>query len=299
MSTDAQSRPALVRPVTHTKHRASGLTIVRNAVKTLLIYGILVVIAILMVAPFAAMVTVSFQTGRFAGSYPIDWIPTPATLANYRAILQHSEITRWFINSLIVAGLGTFLAVVTASTAGYAFARMEFPLRSVLFWSLLAMLMIPQQVTLIPEYLLLARLHWINTYQALLLPGVTSAFGIFLIRQYLQGLPRDFEEAARLDGASEFQIYLQVVLPMLTPALATLGTLQFLNYWNEFLYPLIVTTRAEMRTLPVGLATLQTPTGGLPELLAGTTIAIVPTVIVFLFFQRFFVRGIVMSGLKG
>ena len=299
MSTDARTGPAMLRPAAHLKHRSSALTVARRVIVAVLIYGLLLAIAVLMIAPFAAMLSVSFQTGRYAGSYPIDWIPSTATLSNYRAILEHSDIARWFVNSLIVAGLGTLLAVFTASTAGYAFARMEFPLRSVLFWSLLAMLMIPQQVTLIPEYLLLAELNWINTYQALLLPGVTSAFGIFLIRQYLQGLPRDFEEAARLDGASEFQIYLQVVLPMLTPALATLATLQFLNYWNEFLYPLIVTTRAEMRTLPVGLATLQTPTGGLPELLAGTTIAIVPTVIVFLFFQRYFVRGIVMSGLKG
>ncbi|MGH2549431.1 MAG: carbohydrate ABC transporter permease, partial [Thermomicrobiales bacterium] len=135
-------------------------------------------------------------------------------------------------------------------------------------------------------------------YQALILPGVTSAFGIFMIRQYLQGLPKDYEEAARMDGASEFQIYWQVVLPMLTPAIATLGTLQFLNYWNEFLYPLLVTSSSNMRTLPVGLATLRTPTGGLPEMLAGTTISIVPTVIVFLFFQRYFIRGIATTGLK-
>ncbi|GAC1385887.1 MAG: carbohydrate ABC transporter permease [Herpetosiphon sp.] len=262
-------------------------------------YVVLIGIAVLMVAPFAAMVTVSLQSGARATAFPIHWIPTAATLNNYRAILGHSLIGRWFVNSLLVASTGTALAVLTATTAGYAFARMEFPFRAALFWSFLAMLMIPNQVTLIPEYMLLARLGWINTYQALILPGVTSAFGIFLIRQYLQGLPRDFEEAARIDGASEFQIYRHVVLPMLRPAMATLATLQFLNYWNEFLYPLVVTRRPEMRTLPVGLATLETPTGGLPEILAGATIAIIPTMIVFLLFQRYFVRGIAMSGLKG
>jgi ABC-type glycerol-3-phosphate transport system permease component len=262
-------------------------------------YVVLLGIAVLMIAPFVAMVSVSLQTGLRAAVFPIQWIPSAPTLRNYQAILQHSHIVRWFVNSLVVAGVGTALAIFTATTAGYAFARMQFPARSVLFWSFIAMLMIPAQVTLIPEYLLLARLNWINTYQALLLPGVTSAFGIFLIRQYLQGLPRDYEEAARIDGASEFQIYAYVVLPMLTPAMATLGTLQFLNYWNEFLYPLVVTSRPEMRTLPVGLATLQTPTGGFPEILAGATIAIVPTMLVFLAFQRHFVRGIAMSGLKG
>jgi multiple sugar transport system permease protein len=261
-------------------------------------YLILIAIAALMIAPFAAMISVSFQTGIRAAKFPIDWIPNSPTLANYRAILEHSGITRWFANSLIVALVGTLLAIGTATTAGYAFARMDFPGRTVLFWGFLAMLMIPNEVTLIPQYILLSKIGWINTYQALILPGVTSAFGIFMIRQYLQGLPKDYEEAARMDGATEFQIYRQVVLPMLTPAIATLGTLQFLNYWNEFLYPLLVTSSADMRTLPVGLATLQTPTGGLPEMLAGTTISIVPTVIVFLFFQRYFIRGIATTGLK-
>ena len=261
-------------------------------------YLVLLAIAVLMVAPFVAMISVSFQSGARAATFPIDWIPSAPTLKNYRSLLEHSEILRWFANSLIVALTGTAIAIATATTAGYAFARMQFPGRSVLFWAFLAMLMIPGEVTLIPQYMLLAKIGWVNTYQALILPGVTSAFGIFLIRQYLQGLPKDYEEAARMDGASEFQIYRQVVLPMLTPAIATLGTLQFLNYWNDFLYPLIVTSKANMRTLPVGLATLQTPTGGLPELLAGATIAIVPTVVVFLFFQKYFVRGIATTGLK-
>ncbi len=261
-------------------------------------YLILAAIAVLTIAPFVAMISVSLQKGIRAAAFPIDWFPDTPTLDNYWLILEHSQIVRWFGNSLVVAGIGTLLAIATATTAGYAFARMEFPLRNLLFWSFLAMLMIPNEVTLIPQYIQLSYIGWINTYQGLILPGVTSAFGIFLIRQYLQGLPRDYEEAARMDGASEFQIYWQVVLPMLTPAIATLGTLQFLNYWNEFLYPLVITTKADMRTLPVGLATLQTPTGGLPALLAGTTITIVPTVIVFLFFQRYFVRGIATTGLK-
>jgi ABC-type glycerol-3-phosphate transport system permease component len=261
-------------------------------------YAILAAIAVVMIAPFVAMISVSLQQGIRAGAFPIDWIPDAPSLDNYRLILEHSSIRRWFVNSLVVAGVGTLLAIMTATTAGYAFARMEFPLSNVLFWSFLAMLMIPHEVTLIPQYIQLSKIGWINTYQALILPGVTSAFGIFLIRQYLQGLPRDYEEAARMDGASEFQIYLQVVLPMLTPAIATLGTLQFLNYWNEFLYPLVITTKADMRTLPVGLATLTSPTGGLPAVLAGTTISILPTVVVFLFFQRYFVRGIATTGLK-
>jgi multiple sugar transport system permease protein len=271
----------------------------RRAIGAALTYLGLGLFAILMLAPFAAMISVSFQEGARAASFPIRWIPPEPTLANYAAIFQHSQIARWFANSVLVATIGTAVAVLTATTAGYAFARMEFPFRDVLFWSFIAMLMIPSQVTLIPQYMLLAWLGWLNTYQALLIPGLTSAFGIFLIRQFLQGIPRDFEEAARIDGASELQIYRLVVLPMLAPAIATLSTLQFMNYWNEFLYPLVVTSKAEMRTLTVGLATLQTPTGGIPEILAGATIAIVPIVLVFLLFQRQFVRGVAMSGLKG
>jgi ABC-type glycerol-3-phosphate transport system permease component len=261
-------------------------------------YAILIAVAVLMVAPFVAMISVSLQTGSRSAVFPIDWIPDSPTLENYRNLLEHSQILRWFGNSLLVASVGTVIAIATSSTAGYAFARMHFAGRSILFWAFLAMLMIPSEVTLIPQYMLLSEIGWVNSYQALILNGVTSAFGIFMIRQYLQGLPKDYEEAARMDGASEFQIFYQIVLPMLTPAIATLGTIQFLNYWNDFLYPLIVTSQASMRTLPVGLATLQTPTGGLPETLAGATIAIVPTVVVFLFFQKYFVRGIATTGLK-
>jgi multiple sugar transport system permease protein len=261
-------------------------------------YAIQVAVAVLMVAPFVAMISVSLQKGNRSATFPIDWIPDSPTLDNYRNLLEHSEILRWFGNSLLVATVGTTIAIATSSTAGYAFARMNFAGRSVLFWAFLAMLMIPGEVTLIPQYMLLSEIGWVNTYQALILPGVTSAFGIFMIRQYLQGLPKDYEEAARMDGASEFQIFRQIVIPMLTPAIATLGTIQFLNYWNDFLYPLIVTSQAHMRTLPVGLATLESPTGGLPETLAGATIAIVPTVAVFLFFQKYFVRGIATTGLK-
>jgi multiple sugar transport system permease protein len=297
MSTDAQpvalAREAELRAaLRHSRRWPMALT---NVLLNVLLIGL----ALVMVAPFAAMLSVSFQEGARAASVPIQWIPTSPSLANYVHIFQRSEIGRWFFNSILVAVLGTTLAVFTATTAGYAFARMDFPFREGLFWSLLAMLMIPNQVTLIPQYFLLAWMGWLDSYQSLLLPGITSAFGIFLIRQFIQGIPRDFEEAARIDGASELQIYALVVMPMLAPAISALAILQFVNYWNEFLYPLIVTNTSEMRTLTVGLATLQTPTGGVPELLAGAAIAFAPMVFVFLAFQRHFVRGIAMTGLKG
>lgn len=294
MSTKVQ-----ITQLSHPPTRArKGIWLAKKMFWGIPVYVLLLLIAIVMIAPFVAMISVSLQTQSSAASFPLQWIPSAPTLSNYANLFQTSDIGQWFINSVVVAVVGTIIAIFTATTAAYAFARMDFPLRNVLFWSFLAMLMIPSQVTLIPQFLLLAKLDWLNTYQALILPGITSAFGIFLVRQYLLGLPRDFEEAARIDGASELQIYVRIVLPMLTPAIAALATIQFLNYWNDFLYPLIVTTDSGMRTLPVGLATLQTPTSGLPELLAGTTVAIVPTAIVFLVLQKYFVRGIVMSGLK-
>ena len=271
---------------------------VSRALRAILTYTVLLTGSILMLTPLLAMIVDSFQTGHFAQALQLRWAPNSLTLANYARLFQHTQILRWFLNSFVVATVGTGLAVATATTAGYAFARMTFPLKDVVFWSFLAMLMIPSQITLIPLYLLLVKLHWLDSYQALVLPGVTSAFGTFLIRQYLQAIPTSFEEASRIDGATELQIYWHVILPLIRPAMATLATVQFLNYWNEFLYPLVVTASSEMRTLPVGLATLQTRTGGLPEILAGTTLATIPTVIVFLFLQRYLVRGFIMSGVR-
>lgn len=262
-------------------------------------YVLLSVLSLIAVSPLVFMIVASFESGAAAQNLSAKWWPTAPTLGNYIGLFEHSRIIRWFVNSTVVAVVGTFLALVTSSTAGYVFARMNFPLRTVLFWSFVAALMIPTQVMLIPQYFLLARLDWLDSFQALILPGVTSAFGIFLIRQYLQSIPREFEESARVDGANEGQIYLSIMLPLMRPALATLATIQFINYWNEFLYPLVVTNSTDMRTLPVGLATLQTPSGGLPEVLAGTTIALVPVLILVPWLQRHLTGGMIMGGIKG
>ena len=278
-----------------TTRRVRGTTVARVSGTYVLLAGL----SLVAVAPLVFMAVASFESGAAAQNLSAKWWPTTPTLRNYTDLFEHTRMIRWFINSTIVAVVGTFLALLTSSTAGYVFARMNFPLRSVLFWSFVAALMIPTQVMLIPQYFLLARLDWLDTYQALILPGVTSAFGIFLIRQYLQSIPREFEDAARVDGANEGQIYLWIMLPLMGPALATLATIQFINYWNEFLYPLVVTNSDNMRTLPVGLATLQTPSGGLPEVLAGTTIALIPVLILVPWLQRYLTGGLVMGGLKG
>jgi len=264
----------------------------------LLIYIILFLLAFLAIIPFLLMSSISLQENVIRGQFPIDLIPDPLVWENYSRILTYTEIIQWFYNSMIVAVLGSALAVFNASLAGYVFARMQFPGREVLFWSFVAMLMIPIQVTLIPLYFFLGKFSWLNSYQALLLPGVTSAFGTFLIRQYILTVPTEYDDAARIDGCSELGIYWRVIMPLIKPVIATLAALQFINYWNSFLYPLIVTTKKKMYTLPVGLAILQ-DTVKFTELMAATTIAFIPSFLVFLFFQRYFVSGLTMSGLKG
>lgn len=280
---------------TRTKRRIGASTVARVSGT----YVLLAVLSVAAISPLVFMVVTSFESGAAAQALSAKWWPERPTLGNYISLFENSRIVRWFINSTIVAVSGTVLALVTSSTAGYVFARMNFPLRSVLFWSFVAALMIPTQVMLIPQYLVLARLDWLDTYQALILPGATSAFGIFLIRQYLQSIPREFEESARVDGANEGQIYLRIMLPLMLPALATLATIQYINYWNDFLYPLVVTSAGDMRTLPVGLATLQTPSGGLPEVLAGTTIALIPVLILVPWLQRHLTGGMIAGGVKG
>jgi len=211
-----------------------------------------------------------------------------------------SAFSLFFLNSLYVAVCVTLGQVITSSLAAYAFARLKFPLRDQLFLGYLATMMVPGVVTMIPVYALLGHLHMVNTYAALILPALFSAYGTFLLRQFFMGIPKELEEAALIDGASHLQIYSQVILPLAKPALATLATFTFLGSWNNFMWPLIVAHDLEIKTLPIGLAAFQ----GLHQtqwtlLMAASLVVMVPVIIVFLFNQRFFVRGIVMSGIKG
>src|SRR5690625_2186336 len=204
------------------------------------------------------------------------------------------------MNSLVVALAVTGLQLVTCSMAAYAFARLRFKGRDTLFLGYLGTLMIPAQVVLIPNFIVLRQLGWIDTYQALILPAAFSAFGTFLLRQYFLTIPRELEDAAVVDGANHWQIYLRVIMPLSGPALSALAIFAFLSNWNSFLYPLIVTTRVNMSTLTVGLNTLQGQYNTAWTLLmAGSVIALVPILLVFIFAQRYFIAGVTMTGLGG
>jgi ABC-type glycerol-3-phosphate transport system permease component len=264
-----------------------------------LTYILLLIIAVATVGPFLVMVSASLRPNFSYMTFPISLIPENPGIDNYIRLFNQTSIGRWIFNSVFVASSVTLLQVITCSLAGYAFARGEFPGKDVIFWIFMGTLMVPSTVTIVPLFLILSRLGWVDTYAALILPAATSIFGTFLLRQFFLTIPRDYDQAALIDGANLLQIYRMVVLPLAKPALATLATLTFLGQWNAFLYPLIVTTKASMRILTVGLATMVVQEGGAGVQMAGATLTFTPTFLIFLFMQRYVVQGIALSGVKG
>jgi multiple sugar transport system permease protein len=278
----------------------SGLQNMRNPFGKLLLYLLLILAGLVMVVPFAWMVSTSLKSGEFVLSMPPQWIPNPATLESYRRIFELYPIGRMLFNSVLVASLTTLGQLITCSMAAYAFARLKFRGHNLVFLLYLATLMVPFQVTITPLFILMRIFDWINTYQGLILPGVFSAFGTFLLRQAFLTIPTEYEEAAYMDGASPLTIFLRIILPLSKPALATLSVFAFMGSWNAFLWPLFIVREETLMTLPVGLATLQGR--WLTEwnlVMAGTVITVLPMLLLYLLAQKYLVQGYVMSGLKG
>lgn len=250
--------------------------------------------------PVLIIVFTAFKPPAEVNAYPPTLLPTEWTFDNLDRIFNELPLPRLVLNSVIFAGGVTVCALVFDSMAAYALARIDFRGRQVLLIAIIASLMIPFQATLIPVYQVVADLGWINTYQGLIVPRAADAFGIFLLRQFFLALPRDLDNAARIDGASEFRIYRSIVLPNAVPALMTLGVFTFVNNWNDLLWPLVFTNQAEMGTITSGLTLLTGPGGIIPYgvMMAGSLIAIVPLVIGFLFVQRRFIDNIATTGLK-
>ncbi|MGH2560496.1 MAG: carbohydrate ABC transporter permease [Thermomicrobiales bacterium] len=253
-----------------------------------------------MVAPFLWMASTAFKDPGAAFDYPPRWIPRPPTLESFREVWTLVPYDRYLFNSAFVAICVTAGEVVTSALAAYAFARLRFPGRDAMFLLYLATLMIPGQVTIIPNFILMRYLGWINTYQGLIIPTAFTALGTFLLRQYFLSIPRELEEAARVDGASYFEVWWRIIMPLSSPALATLAVFSFMGSWNSFLWPFVMVSTSEMRTLTVALRSFQTDYGtewGL--LMAGSLIAMVPMVVIFLAAQKYFVRGIATTGFGG
>ena len=250
--------------------------------------------------PFLWMISTSLKSDSQVLIYPPAWVPTPAVWGNYQAVLKLVPFGQFLVNTTIVAVTVTILELITSSFAAYAFARLRFPGRDKLFLLYLGTLMIPGQVTIIPNFLVMSWLGWVDTYAALIIPAAFSAFGTFLLRQFFLTIPPELEQAARMDGCSYFGIYRHIILPLSGPALATLAVFGFMTQWNAFLWPLIVTNKETMRTLTVGIRYFGDEAAGqFNYLMAGTVMSIIPILILFLLLQRYFVRGIALTGMGG
>jgi ABC-type glycerol-3-phosphate transport system permease component len=250
------------------------------------------------VGPFVIMVAAAFQRSRAYFTSAWDWVPTQPTINNFRLLFKRSSVVQWTFNSILISTIPVFVSTAMALLLGYVFARKYFWGREAIFWLFLASLMIPFQVTLAPLYLLMNALDWIDTYQVLLVPPMLSVTGVFLMRQYMHTIPVTLEESAALDGCNPWQTVWHVIAPLSKAAIATLLTLGFITAWNSFLFPLIFTTSEAMRPLTVGLASFAETSSSFGLNMAAATLNFLPTFFVFLYFQRHFVGGLAMGGMK-
>lgn len=264
------------------------------------IYGIVGMLALLVSIPFFWMLVTSLKEAQYAFDFR-QILPPEAQWQNYRAAWERAPFARYFFNSTFVAVAVLCLQFLTIIPASYAFSRLSFPGRNLLFFLILATMMVPAQVTFIPSYVLLSRLEWRDTYPGLILPFATSAFGIFLLRQAFTQVPQDYLDAARLDGCTHLGVIRHVMLPLSMPTLITFGLFSFVSRYNDLFWPLIVTDSPQMRTIPVGLVSFIEFEMGTRwnELMAASTFSMLPLIILFLLTQRFFIKGIANGGLKG
>jgi multiple sugar transport system permease protein len=257
--------------------------------------------AFTMLVPFIWMIVSSLKTEQEVFTIPLTWIPSEIQWVNYLRAWQVANFDRYFLNSSFVSVTIVVVSLLFNSMAGYAFAKFQFKWRETIFLLLLSTMMIPGQVTMIPVYLILKNLGFLDTYAGLIVPGLAGAFGIFIMRQFLQAIPNDLLDAARVDGAGEFKIFFRIVLPLCKPAISALGIFTFVGSWNEFLFPLLVVSKDSLKTLPLAVASLAAGqyVQSWPILMAAATFVTLPVIIVFFMGQRYFIEGITMTGIKG
>jgi len=296
MSTAAPPRPTTQGPPTSTAGQG------KKGSSNLLRYGVLVVLGVIFISPLVFMLVTSFKTRVEAAGLPPTWIPKEPTTQAYDSVLnsEGTPVLQWFVNSMIAATAHAALVVATAALAAYPLARMEFRGKKIVFGLIIATLFVPPVILIIPNYLIVGELAWLDTLTAVIVPTAAGAFGVFFLRQFFLSLPAELEEAAVLDGANRWQIFLKVILPLSKPALVTLALLAFLTNWNDFLWPVYVLFSPEYQTLPAGLSTLQSANNVRYDLLmAGAVIASLPVLLLYIFAQRYIIEGVSRSGLKG
>jgi multiple sugar transport system permease protein len=268
-----------------------------DATLTIIAYALLILGGLTMVVPFLWMVGTSLKPA--SELFETTFFPRNPTLANYGEVLFETELPRWYLNSLIVAVISTVSVVFFDTLAGYVFAKFEFPLKRIFFIAILSTLMVPTEMLIIPWYIMSVDFGWVDTYWGIAFPGIITAAGVFLMRQFMQGVPSDLLDAARIDGLSEFGIFWRIAVPIVKPAIAALAIFNFLGNWNAFIWPLIVTSSREMMTLPVGLSFFSFEGGADWHLImTGATLSVVPLLAVVVIFQRHIIRGIALTGLK-
>jgi multiple sugar transport system permease protein len=293
--------------------RRRAIRTLKDVAWKLVVYILLFAGAVLFVAPFGWMVTASLQDVGDMFRWPPSWIPVAPSFKNYNKFLQTPNLGLWLFNSVYISIAVTFLQMFFNSLAAYTFAKRKFPGRDIMFLILLGTIMIPGQVLLIPSYIILQHIPlfggndifgqgghgWLDSYWGLIAPGAVSTWGIFWLRQYIKGIPDDLIDAAKIDGASEFRIYGQVILPLSQPALAASAIGTFTYVWNDWFWPLIVTSSDELRVLPLGLALFVTKNKVVWDVVfAGSVLVTLPVLIMFLLFQRQILKAVVLSGIK-
>lgn len=294
--TSTSSDPALRR---YQLTRKQQLRKIRGLVLNIITYSVMITVAISTVGPFVIMASVSLTKNARVIKFPMPLLPNPFTLENFQLLFSRTDAERWLFNSIYTATVATLGGVMTSTAAGYAFARGDFWGREFLFMLFLGILMMPATALIVPLFIVLSRLNLVNTYTALIGPWFASIFGTFLMRQQYLSIPRDYDDAGTIDGANLWQIYWTVLLPQLKPAMATLAILRFMGHWNSFLYPMIVTSKAEMRTLTVGLGTIVREGGNAGGDMAGAVLGFLPTFIIFAIGQKYIIQGVALSGVKG
>lgn len=270
----------------------------RRGVGRVLVPLLLAVATLVTLFPFYAMVVLSLKPATGL-TFPEALVPSGFTLEAYRLVLGGNDLLRWVVNTVVYSVVSVVLVLLLASMAGYAFAKKRFPGRTAMFWSFLAMLMVPYHITLIPTFVLLSKLDGVNTYWGLIVPTLANAQATFLMRQFIAAIPDSLIDAARVDGASDLRIFVQLILPLCKPILATLGLFVFLWHWNDFLWPLVVAQDSDMRTLTTGIAGMMQKAQSLNLTLAGSVVALTPIFLAYLFAQRYLREGVTMTGVKG
>lgn len=264
--------------------------------------AIVVILALILFIPILWMILGSFKIQRVALAYPPELIPSNPVMDNWERLLIGRPSMRWLLNSLMVAGGIAIFGVITSTCAGYAFGKKDFPGRTIFFWMILMTMMLPRQIYIIPLFVLMKSLGWFNSYQGMIAPYIVYPFGVFLMRQYMQSIPDELLEAAKMDGASELQLFRHMIVPLSRPAIGAIAIFAFMAGWNDYLWQLVLATDELWLTLPVGVAKLTASGVGSIDIgvsMAGATFAVVPMLLIFLLFQNYFIKGITVGALKG